>query len=135
MKLLAQQSLIFNIYCRNTIRLQDCDEETLKTIFGEPPDEKTMNFLGALEETFDCSGLCQIKLSKYLFSNYKRGDPNDTCDNKLKEFVNTLVDSIKLWMPILIIAGIIVGLDLLYVLYLHYCLSKYEAKEELLHQT
>ena len=72
-KLKLQENWIFNKYCVNKVRIQDCSPFEQVVIFlGPPPEDTDMEFLGALEETFSCSGLCYIPLSKYMFSNVNK---------------------------------------------------------------
>ena len=63
---------IFKSICPNCVRLQQCSDVHLYLLFGGKPEMKDLNMLGALEEMFGCAGLCDIKLGKYMFSDYNR---------------------------------------------------------------
>ena len=84
---------MFITICRNKTMTQKCPEAELSAIFGTPPEQKDMDFLGALEEKYNCAGLCGIKLPMYAFSKVCRGDPERICDCHIRQFISGMMDS------------------------------------------
>eukprot|EP01022_Parablepharisma_sp_SALTPOND_P007647 TRINITY_DN131_c0_g1_i2.p5 TRINITY_DN131_c0_g1~~TRINITY_DN131_c0_g1_i2.p5 ORF type:complete len:129 (+),score=17.22 TRINITY_DN131_c0_g1_i2:1262-1648(+) len=84
----VKEIAMFTVLCKNKKRVQECSQPEQIATFGVPPSEEDMNFLGALEEAFDCAGLCGISLSKYMFSDTYSGKPTGTCDAKVSEFIS-----------------------------------------------
>jgi len=73
-KLKIAEPSIFKNICQGCVRIQQCSDFDKTLIFGSPPEDKDLNLLGLLEETFDCAGLCGVKLDKYFlyFPNLTR---------------------------------------------------------------
>eukprot|EP01022_Parablepharisma_sp_SALTPOND_P020734 TRINITY_DN3858_c0_g1_i2.p5 TRINITY_DN3858_c0_g1~~TRINITY_DN3858_c0_g1_i2.p5 ORF type:complete len:122 (-),score=1.73 TRINITY_DN3858_c0_g1_i2:100-465(-) len=92
-------------------------------LFFEIPSAEDMKTLGILEENFQCAGLCDVVLGKYMFSNVLKylilqgilnsGKPEETCDTKVTEFIADTVGKFKKWAPIVLAFVVVAALDII----------------------